>query len=57
MSLPSVTEQPTTEEKREIKPWSPEEKQLFYEVFNKYYKRFNQIAEMVFLLLSFYSIV
>lgn len=57
MSLPSVTEQPTTEEKREIKPWSPEEKQLFYEGFNKYYKRFNQIAEMVFLLLSFYSIM
>lgn len=47
MSLTPNVEQPETVEKREIKPWSPEEKQLFYEGFNKYYKRFNQIAEMV----------
>lgn len=46
MSLPHV-DQPIQEEKRETKTWSLEEKQLFYEGFNKYYKRFYQIAEMV----------
>lgn len=47
MSIPPVLDHPPMEEKREIKPWSTEEKQLFYEGFNKYYKRFNQISEMV----------
>ena len=44
-SLPSDT--PRTEEKREIKPWMPKEKELFYEGFNKFYKKFNQISELV----------
>ena len=35
------------EEKRESKPWSPEEKQIFYEGFNKHYKKYALIHEMV----------
>lgn len=57
MSLPSVTEQPTVEEKRENKLWSPEEKKLFYAGFSKHYRRFNQIAEMVILFRNYYFIM
>ncbi|KAK8814452.1 hypothetical protein WA538_000271 [Blastocystis sp. DL] len=35
------------EEKRESKPWSPEEKQIFYEGFNKHYKKYALIHEML----------
>lgn len=35
------------EEKRETKPWSPEEKQIFYEGFSKHYKKYALIHEMV----------
>jgi hypothetical protein len=38
------------EERKEIKPWSLEEKQLFYEGLNKHYKKFNLISQMVYLL-------
>lgn len=35
------------EEKREIKPWSVEEKRLFYEAFNKHYRKYSLIHQMV----------
>ena len=49
MSSPSPAQPAPPEEKKETRPWSPEEKQLFYKGFNKYYKKFQQISEMVWI--------
>lgn len=50
MSSPSPAQPAPPEEKKETRPWNPEEKQLFYKGFNKYYKKFQQISEMVWIL-------
>ncbi|KAK8830734.1 hypothetical protein WA577_004461, partial [Blastocystis sp. JDR] len=47
MSSPSPAQPAAPEEKKETRPWNPEEKQLFYKGFNKYYKKFQQISEMI----------
>lgn len=50
MSSPSPAQPAAPEEKKETRPWNQEEKQLFYKGFNKYYKKFQQISEMVWIL-------
>ena len=47
MSGASSAQPAPPEEKKETRPWNPEEKQLFYKGFSKYYKKFQQISEMV----------
>ena len=43
----STGKQTAQEEKREIKPWSVEEKRVFYEAFNKHYRKYSLIHQMV----------
>lgn len=47
MNKQTPTENPPGEEKRDVRPWLPEERQKFYECFAKHYKKFNIISEMV----------
>ena len=47
MSKQTSTDIPAVEEKRDARPWLPEERQKFYECFAKHYKKFNIISEMV----------
>lgn len=47
MNKQTPAEIPVVEEKRDARPWLPEERQKFYECFAKHYKKFNIISEMV----------